>query len=303
MEHRQVTVQVPATTANLGPGFDCLGMALDWTNNVQMKVSSSTEVLVWGGGEKTLKRDENNLVFQSAQAVFREVGETAHPLSILCENTIPLARGLGSSAAAIVGGMVAANALCERPLSSQCLLQLAAKLEGHADNVAPALLGGCQVVVQDGEKMITTSVPMPADLKAVVFVPEVAMPTQRARSILPAMVSREDAVYNLGRVAMLVDALATGQLEHLDVATQDRLHQPERERSFPAMRHIFSAAREAGALGVFLSGGGSSILALARSRVDTIGTEMFSAAEKAGIQGSIRVTTPSSLGAHVVTTS
>ena len=198
---------------------------------------------------------------------------------------------------------MAANDLCQRPLSSQCLLQLAARLEGHADNVAPALLGGCQVVVWDEEKVIAASVSLPTDMKAVIFVPEVAMPTRRARSILPAMVSREDAVYHLGRVAMLVNALATGQLEQLGVATRDRLHQPERERIFPAMRHILSAARESGALGVFLSGGGSSILALARSGVDTIGTSMFSAAEKAGVRGSIRVTTPSSLGAHVVTTS
>lgn len=302
MEYRQITVQVPATTANMGPGFDCLGMALDLKNIVRMRVSSSNEVVVQGEGESTLKRDENNLVFQSAQAVFHETGKTVSALSIVCENAIPLARGLGSSAAAIVGGMVAANALCRHPLSSQYLLQLAAKAEGHADNVAPALLGGCQVVVHDGDEVITASVPIPGDLKAVVFVPEVAMPTRKARSILTTTVSREDAVYNLGRVAMLVSALATGQLDRLGVATQDRLHQTAREGIFPAMKPIFGAAREAGALGVFLSGGGSSILALTRSGADAIGSAMSNAAEKAGVRGSLMVTAPSPRGAHVVET-
>ena len=302
MARPTVTVRVPATTANLGPGFDCLGMALDWWNEVGMALSSSPEVHVLGEGASTLSTGPSNLVFRAAQALFREAGEEAPSLSIRCENRIPLERGLGSSAAAIVGGLVSANALCQRPLSQERLLQLAATLEGHPDNVAPALLGGCQVVVRDGDRLMTASVPIPPELKAVVFVPQITMSTQKARAILPTMVSRDDAVYNLGRVALLVNALATGQVEQLGVATQDRLHQPERESIFPAMRHIFRAARDAGALGVFLSGGGSSVLALASSGVADIGREMAKAAEHAGVQGSIRVSTPSSLGAHVVST-
>jgi len=156
------------------------------------------------------------------------------------------------------------------------------------------------VVVMDGDRVVTASVPLPSDLIAVVFVPDVAMATQKARAILPAMVSREDAVYNLGRVSLLVNALATGRLEELRVATQDRLHQPEREKLFPAMRPIFQAARDAGALGVFLSGSGSSILALAESDAEAIGREMARAAEQAGVQGSVKVSKPSPLGAHLV---
>ncbi|MBF8266813.1 MAG: Homoserine kinase [Dehalococcoidia bacterium] len=300
MEQRTVTVRVPATTANLGPGFDCLGMALDWWNDVRMGVSSSPQVHIRGEGAHTLSTGESNLVFRAAKALFREAGEAPPSLSIGCENRIPLARGLGSSAAAIVGGLMAANALVERPISQKCLLSLAVGMEGHADNVTPALLGGCQVVVMDGDRVVTASVPLPSDLIAVVFVPDVAMATQKARAILPAMVSREDAVYNLGRVSLLVNALATGRLEELRVATQDRLHQPEREKLFPAMRPIFQAARDAGALGVFLSGSGSSILALAESDAEAIGREMARAAEQAGVQGSVKVSKPSPLGAHLV---
>ena len=300
MENRQVTVRVPATTANLGPGFDCLGMALDWWNDVRIAVVSSPQVHIEGEGADTLSTTEDNLVYQAAQAAFREAGEAPPSLSIWCTNRIPLARGLGSSAAAIVGGLMAANALCQRPLDQQRLLHLAVKLEGHADNVTPALLGGCRVVVRDGDTVITSPVPLPQGLMAVVCVPDVPMSTQEARGILPGMVSREDAVYNLGRVALLVNTLSTGQLANLSVATQDRLHQPAREMIFPAMKYIIRAARDAGALGVFLSGGGSSVLALATSRLMTIGYEMADAAEKAGVYGTTKITRPSSLGAHVI---
>jgi len=300
MERRQVNVRVPATTANLGPGFDCLGMALDWWNDVHMEVSLAPEVRILGEGADTLSTAEDNLVYRAAQALFSEAGENPPTLSILCENRIPMARGLGSSAAAIVGGLVAANALCPHPIDQQCLLDLAVRLEGHADNVTPALLGGCQVVVRDGDKVISDTVPIAPELRAIVFVPDLSMPTKDARAVLAEKVTREDAVYNLGRIAMLVNSLSSGRLENLRVATQDRLHQPAREKIFPAMKYIIRAAQSAGAWGVFLSGGGSSILALATSRFMTIGYEMINAADKLGFSGSLHVTCPSSLGAHVV---
>ncbi|MQF49112.1 homoserine kinase [SAR202 cluster bacterium AC-647-N09_OGT_505m] len=300
MERRQVTVRVPATTANLGPGFDCLGMALDWWNDVRINVSNSPEVRVLGEGADTLSTAEDNLVFRATQVLFREVREEPPTLSILCNNQIPLARGLGSSAAAIVSGLMAANALCSRPLTQQCLLRLAVSLEGHADNVTPALLGGCQVVIRDGDRIIADAVALPRNLTMVIFVPAVPMSTREARAVLPETVAREDAVYNLGRVALLVNSLSTGQIDNLRVATQDRLHQPNREKLFPAMKYIFRAAQDAGASGVFLSGGGSSVLALATSRAMTIGYEMANAADKVGITGSIKITQSSTQGAHIV---
>ena len=302
MERRQVTVRVPATTANLGPGFDCLGMALDWWNDVRINVSTSPEVRVLGEGADTLSTAEDNLVFRATQVLFREVREDPPTLSILCNNQIPLARGLGSSAAAIVSGLMAANALCSRPLTQQCLLHLAVSLEGHADNVTPALLGGCQVVIRDGNRVIADAVTLPRNLTTVIFVPDVPMSTQEARAVLPETVAREDAVYNLGRVALLVNSLSSGQIDNLRVATQDRLHQPDREKLFPAMKYIFRAAQDAGAPGVFLSGGGSSILALATSRAMTIGYEMANAPDKVGITGNIKITQSSTQGAHIVST-
>jgi homoserine kinase len=277
-------------------------MALEWWNEVRLDVSTSPEVRVLGEGADTLSTAEDNLVYRAAQALFREAREDHPALSILCNNRIPLARGLGSSAAAIVSGLMAANALCSRPLSQQCLLHLAVSLEGHADNVTPALLGGCQVVVRDGDRVISDTVPLPPDLTTVIFVPDAPMSTQEARAILPGTVTREDAVYNLGRVALLVNALSAGRFENLRVATQDRLHQPAREKIFPAMKYIFRAAQDAGALGVFLSGGGSSIMALATSRAMTIGYEMANAADKVGVPGDLKIIRPSTQGAHIVST-
>ena len=302
MSPRSVSVRTPATTANLGPGFDCLGMALDWWNDLHVEVSSTPYVRAIGEGADSLSNAEDNLVYRAAQALFREAGQKPPHLSIVCENRIPLARGLGSSAAAIVGGLVAANALCESPLDSSCLLSMAAGMEGHADNVAPALLGGCRVAVRNGDSILTDEVPVPNGLKAIVLVPEAPMPTRKARAVLSAEVSREDAVFNMGRVALLVNALALGRTENLRVATQDRLHQPARAELFPTMKYVMRAAESAGALCAFLSGGGSSVMALASSRFMTIGFEMADAADKLGCPASVRITSPSALGAHVVST-
>ena len=296
----QLTVKVPATTANMGPGFDCLGMALDMWNSIHVQVDSFG-LEVSGEGEKTLPTDKSNLVYRSFSRAFQEAGIQEPEVSIACRNEIPLARGLGSSSAAVVGGLVAGNEMCGRALPQQRLLELAAEIEGHPDNVAPALLGGCQIVVWEERRLIATAVPVPDELRAVLFIPDVPMPTEQARKLLPDKVSREDAVYNMGRVALLVRALSTGDLAHLAVATDDRLHQPARQTIFPAMSNIFRAAQGADALGVFLSGAGSSILALARDREVTIGYEMADAAVKSGVDGTVKITRPAAEGAHVVT--
>jgi homoserine kinase len=282
----------------MGPGFDCLGMALDIWNSLQVEVGpSGFEVL--GQGADTLRRDEGNLVYRCIRLAFEQAGQTIPRLRIVCRNEIPLGRGLGSSSAAIVAGLLAGNELCGRPLSQERLLELAARTEGHPDNVAPALLGGCQIVVREEQELIACSVPVPAGLRAVLFIPDVPMPTDKARAILPGTISRGDAVYNIGRVALLVRAFSTGDLVHLAVATDDRLHQPARQAMFPAMKNIFRAALGAGALGVFLSGAGSSVLALARDKEVTIGYEMADAAAKSGVSGTLKITQPTRQGAYV----
>ena len=295
----RITVQVPSTSANLGPGFDCLGMALDIWNSVDLELGSSG-IEISGNGADTLPRDETNLVYRGFRLAFAEAGLSPRDARFVCDNRIPMERGLGSSTAAVVGGLVAGNEVCGRPISEVRLLELAAEMEGHPDNAAAALLGGCQIVVWEGERAVTAAIPVPDDLRAVVFIPDVPMPTGRAREVLPANVARQDAVYNIGRVALLVRALSTGDFTHLALATDDRLHQPARQTIFPAMKNIFRAALGAGALGVFLSGAGSSVLALTRGRENTVGYEMADAAAKSGVDGTVKVTRPTDQGAHVV---
>jgi len=275
-------------------------MALDLWNLVRLEVAPVTRVRVYGQGADSLPRSRANLVFRAVARLYREAGSPLPPLRLTCRNRIPLARGLGSSAAAGVGGLVAANHLCGCPLSQERLLEIAAEMEGHPDNVAPALLGGCRIVAQEPEGLITAAVPLPRDLYAILYIPHQPMPTHQARAVLPRKVPRGDAIYNLAHVALLVHALHEGDLELLRQATRDRLHQPARQRLFPAMKYIFRAALNAGALGVFLSGGGSAVLALTRQRQLTIGYEMADAAEKMGVRGEVRVVRPARRGAHVV---
>ncbi len=294
-----VTVRSPATTGNLGPGFDCLGMALDIWNFVQVEAGASA-FEVCGEGRGELEAGPGNLVYDSFQMAFNEAGQTAPEVSIVCNNGVPIARGLGSSAAAVVAGLTAGNEFIGRAISRERLLQMASDLEGHPDNVAPALLGGCRVVVRDGGRLVTGAIPVPEGIRAVLFIPDVQMATEEARSVLPSRVSVEDAVYNIGRVGLLVGSLSSGDLSHLDTATQDRLHQPYRDRIFPAMKNVFRGAMDAGALGVFLSGAGSSVLAITQGREVTIGYEMADAAAKSGVSGTVRVTRPSPRGVEVL---
>ena len=297
-------VWAPATTANLGPGFDCLGMALDIWNRLEVipshaEIAGSSQVEIAGEGEGELPSDASNLTFRALQFLFDEAGLERPPLRLRCRNVIPLSRGMGSSAAAIAGGLVAANALCGFPYSSSELLEMAATIEGHPDNVSAAVLGGLQLVVSDGPQLYTAPIPVPEEIQAVLFIPDARIATADARAVLPGQVAVADAVFNMGRVALLVAGMALDRPQYLDVATQDKLHQPYRQPLFPAIKLIFSAARDAGALGVFLSGSGSTVLALTRGREMTVAYEMFEAARLTGVPGRLEITRPAARGAHV----
>jgi len=294
----RVTVKVPATSANLGPGFDCMGMALDIWNSINVELGAGI-VQVIGEGADRLPSDRKNLVHRCFSLPFEESGQRVPEVAITSRNEVPMARGLGSSSAATVGGLLAGNEMAGRPISDEHLLDLAAKVEGHPDNVGPALLGGCQIVAWDKGSLVTSRVLLPKDLKAVLFIPDMSMPTQEARDLLASNVPREAAVYNIGRVALLVNALATDDMSTLAIATEDMLHQADRQIIFPAMKNIIRSALDAGALGAFLSGAGPTILALTKSREMTIGYEMADAAEKSGVNGTVKVTNPSKIGAHV----
>ncbi len=297
-----IEVRAPATTANLGPGYDCLGMALDLWNRITVTTDlAGTEatVAVVGEGEGELAADAENLTYRAMAFLFGEADEEAPPLKMRCENSIPLSRGLGSSAAAIAGGLVAANALLGDPFTPNDLLEMAATIEGHPDNVAAAVHGGLQLVITDDQQLYTAQIDVPEELQAVLFIPDRRIATADARRVLPSEISVADAVYNMSRAALLVAGMQSNHPEYLNIATQDRLHQPYRQAIFPPMKVIFEAARNAGALGVFLSGSGSTILALTQERSMTVAYEMFDAARLAGVDGRVEITRPTSQGAHV----
>lgn len=298
-----VEVRAPATTANLGPGYDCLGMALDLWNTVTVEVlpeGSVPSVVVLGEGAGELDTDAQNLTYRAMEFLFNEADVPLPSLSLRCHNTIPLSRGMGSSAAAISGGLVAANWLLDNVFSQDDLLEMAATIEGHPDNVAAAIHGGMRLVVMDDDHLYTAPIRVPADMQAVLFIPERRIATADARRVLPDQIPVADAVYNMSRTALLVASMESDRPEYLNIATQDRLHQPYRQTIFPQMKVIFAAAQAAGALGVFLSGSGSTILALARDRAMTVAYEMFDAARLAGVDGRVEVTQPTDLGAHVI---
>ena len=301
-----VRVKAPATTANMGPGYDCLGMALDVWNTIEVEVLDAGEpvVEVTGEGAGELGTGRDNLVYRSMAFLFQDAGQEMPLVRIRCDNAIPLARGMGSSAAAIAGGLVAANVICSQDYTSNDLLEMAATIEGHPDNVAAAVLGGMQLVISDkteeGSRLYAVSINVPPELHAVVFVPQVRIATKDARAVLPEKVTLADAVHNMGRIGLLVASMTTNHPEYLAIATQDLLHQPYRQPLFPAMKVIFKAALDAGALGVFLSGSGSTVLALTQGREMTVAYEMAEAARQASVEGNVSVTQPTVRGAHLI---
>ena len=260
----RVRVRVPATSANLGPGFDALGLALALHNEVVAEAAAEVTVSIEGAGRGRLDEGAKNLVARAVALAHEVAGRPFHGARLRCINRIPLSRGLGSSAAAWVGGLLAANALMGEPLDREAVLTAAARAEGHPDNVAAALLGGLTVSCADGGRVTAVGLPAPSEVEWVVLLPETESSTRDARAVLPDTVSRSDAVFNVQRVSLLLAALATGRTDLLDQAMQDRLHQPYRQRLFPWMEAIAAAGRRAGGLGCVLSGAGPSMLAAVR---------------------------------------
>lgn len=298
-----VCIRVPATTANLGPGFDTLGMALSMWNYLRIDWADRPFVGVHGEGADRLRSDARNMTYRSALRLLEEVGQSHRHVRIDSYQYVPLSRGLGSSSAAIVGGLYAANALLDYAVEPHRLLEIAAEIEGHPDNVAPALMGGLSIAVDDDGTVNAVPVPLIEDLQCVVFIPERPMPTKQAREVLAPQLTRHDAVFNIGRSSLMVAAFALNRPEYLRLATQDKLHQDARRKVYHEMKVIFDSALKAGARGVFLSGAGSSIIAFTlrgENRAFTIGYEMADAADKAGLAGTFRVLDPSPTGAEEI---
>ena len=264
LDGRRVAVEVPGSAANLGAGYDCLGVALALTNKVEVEVRGwsrgEIELTIDGEGQGELTEDRDNRFVRGIEAAMR-AARGALPdgvgWRIEMHNSVPLARGLGSSAAATVGGLLAGNALLGDPLSTMDLLRLATEIEGHPDNAAAALLGGFVVsaVTADGVEAIRFDAPR--DLRAVLFIPDLRLPTDEMRDVLPESVPRADAVANLAAVAIGVAGLAKGRFDLLGRLTVDRLHEPYRAEIYPQLPKLVEAARGAGAIGACLSGAGS----------------------------------------------
>ncbi|MGG4032761.1 homoserine kinase [Paenibacillus cisolokensis] len=265
MAGRRVIVKVPASTANLGPGFDSLGMALSLYAWVEMSASESTVIRLYGDHLEGVPTDKSNLIYDVAQSVFREAGVDIPELDIAMYSDIPLTRGLGSSASAVVGALVAANALIGSPLSQDKLFQMATALEGHPDNVGASLFGGIVVASWDGVRAEAVRLEAPSSLEAVVAIPSYRLSTEKARHALPSQIAMSDAVFNVASSSLLVAALASGRLELIRHAMRDRLHQPYRAPLIPGMPEILARACDFGALGVALSGAGPTMLALVQA--------------------------------------
>jgi homoserine kinase len=311
LDGTRVTVEVPASSANLGAGYDCLGVALQVMNRIEVEVRAygrgEIELTVEGEGRNELTEDHDNRFVRGLEASLRAArgelpGEVGWRISM--HNDIPLARGLGSSAAATVGGVLAGNALVGEALSMAELLGLACAIEGHPDNAAAALLGGFVVsAAADGDDGVDAiRYDAPRDLRAVLFVPELRLPTDDMRAALPANVPLKDAVANLSAVAIGVAGMAIGRYELLGRLTVDRIHEQYRAAVYPQLPRMVEAAREAGAIGAFLSGAGSTILAFtdSMSGITRIESAFIAAAADSDLPGSVRVVEPRNAGARVV---
>lgn len=279
-----IRIDIPATSANLGSGFDSLGIALTMKNRVWMEESDTLEISCTDGIE--VPKDSSNLIFWAASHLYEMCGKKLPGLKIIQENNIPMARGLGSSSACIVAGIMGANRFMGNPFSHSDLINLAAKIEGHPDNTSPALSGGLVASAMEGERVYSVSVPVSEKIRFALLIPPFELKTEKARGVLPKEYSREDAVYNLSRSGLMTASLFSGKLENLRVAVQDRIHQPYRSGLIENYDNVFRMSYELGSLGTYVSGAGPTIIAMIDSEnAAQFGKNCLSHLEEKGISG------------------
>ena len=309
-----VTVSVPATTANLGPGFDCLGLALDLRNELSLQFTgpflafddaeTAYTIHVRGVDAAKVPTDKPNLAVEAVETIFRHINRRPAAAHLEMVNCIPVGSGLGSSSSAVVAGLMAANALCDDVVSQEDIMRMAVALEGHPDNVTPAILGGLVLGVlpdttQGPEHLIVRRWEPPA-LWAAVVLPDHRLLTTEARAVLPAAIPRADAIFNAGRLALLIEVLTTGAFDQLRAAMGDRLHQPYRLNLIPGAAAAYDAAYAAGAQGVALSGAGPSLIALTQNDPQPVVRAMIDAFGAAGMDSRSWILKPTTQGAQVV---
>ncbi len=285
-----VCVTVPATTANLGPGFDCIGAALTLYNELKFtreQINQDKKLIITVTGSEAAKvtTDESNLVYQAFAKLFQHIEQTPPPVKIEIKLGVPLARGLGSSATAIVGGLIGANVLAGEVLTPAQIMELAITMEGHPDNVVPALLGGCRLAATSDTGWEICDIPWCKDVVPVVAIPDFELSTSEARQVLPTQVSRGDAIFNTAHLGLLLRGLETGNQNWLRAALQDKLHQPYRKSLIKNYDEIFSKTLSAGAYGMVISGAGPTLLALTNTaNSKTVAAAMASEWQKEGIK-------------------
>jgi len=305
---KKVKVRVPATIGNLGPGFDVLGMALDLYTDIEMSIDRFQGVnktaLTVAEKSAAVPTDKKNMIWLAAYEVFKKLGAFPQSCMIKSDNRIPLTRGLGSSAAARVGGLLAANALCRNKLDKQWILNTAARLEGHPDNVAPALIGGVVNSTFHKEEVVYSKIGDGKGLKVVLCIPDFKVSTDKARKVFAGTIDRWKAVKNLSAFTLCISAYFNRNYDILDEGTKDFLHQPYRKKLVPGMDDVFKAAMKAGAYGAVLSGSGSTIAALCPSdnltRCKKVGLAMVKVFKQAGKKSEYKVAEVSKAGARVI---
>jgi homoserine kinase len=295
------TVRTPASSANLGPGFDALGLALGLWNEATIDPSGEPGLVTLRGSEAGLLDGRENLALTAMKRIAHETGRALPPFSLVVHTDVPVARGLGSSAAAIVAGLVAANHLLATSLPVSDLYSLAWQMEGHGDNVGAALYGGAVLAVPEVANPVQLLTHGRLDLCAVVFIPQVTGLTRAARAALPPTVPHADAAFNVAAAGGLVLGLHTGDTRLIAAGMHDRLHEPYRARLFPHLQILTAAARSAGALGACLSGAGPSVLALTQpDRTDAVARAYGAAAASMGLAGEVRQLGVAPAGAEII---
>jgi len=297
-----VKVMVPATTANLGPGFDTVGAALTLYNRFEFTPASAWGVTLQGCEARHLQLEpEDNLVHRAFYRLYAEIAQTPPPMQLTIDMGIPFGSGLGSSATAIVGGLVGANHCEGQPLGLRELIKLAIEIEGHPDNVVPALLGGCQLALPEEEDWYIADIPWYPAFIPVIATPDFAVSTEAARGILPPVLSMKDAVFNVAHFGLLVRALETGREDWLRVALKDKMHQSHRSGLIQGYRELYDAALGAGAYGLVISGAGPSLLAIAHAdEANAVAATMEATWRELGINPKVRILSIDTVGARVV---
>lgn len=280
----KVSVKVPATTANFGSGFDCFGMALPIYNVITIEETvlpgTGIEINIISETDddddfaiEHIPKDENNIIYKAVEMLYNSIGQSPSELKINIKSQIPIAKGLGSSASIIVGGLLAANELLGRPADEAALLSIASEVEGHPDNITPAIIGGLVLSSQEDDgSILYRKLPWPEEWHLTICIPDYELATDISRSVLPKEVSMEDATFNTRRTAMFVDALYSRDAELMKLALQDKLHQPYRTKLVPGLQEIMESLKhEENVIGCVLSGAGPSILIISqRNNLDRI---------------------------------